>query len=257
MRLILRRYTQREWLAEEPDLPFHEAASLRKAGEAGIPVPRLVAFDPHADRTDTPALLMTQLPGAVDLLPSDFDDWLTQQARILQPLHAVPLGEFPWRYAPYNNPASLEPPAWSDAPQLWEKAIEIVNSPPPITPEVFIHRDFHPVNVLWQDGKLSGLVDWPNACRGPAGIDISWCRANLAELYGVEAADRFLQICRSIGAASGYHPFWDLMVIIEILPGPPDVYPPWVEYGVQGLNPGLMLRREEAYLASVLARLGV
>ena len=86
-------------------------------------------------------------------------------------------------------------------------------------------------------------------------IDASWCRVNLAGLYGVETADRFLRAYESLaGPAFSYHPFWDLMVIIEGLPGPPDVYPPWVEFGLRGLTDALMLSRSDAYLASVMGR---
>jgi aminoglycoside phosphotransferase (APT) family kinase protein len=253
--LILRRYTNEEWLAEEPDLATHEAASLRKAREAGIPVPEMLAFDLDGSEAGDPAILMTRLPGEVKLFPENMDNWLLQMAEILPRLHALDSGHFPWRYTPYNNVTRLEVPPWSRQPRLWERAIEIVNADPPEYTERFIHRDYHPVNVLWQDSKLSGIVDWPNACCGPACIDVSWCRANLASLHGLEAADRFLEIYQSLNLEDEYHPYWDLMVIIEILPGPPDVYPPWVEYGGYGLTDALMLEREDAYLASVMSRL--
>jgi aminoglycoside phosphotransferase (APT) family kinase protein len=253
--LVLRRFTNQEWLSEEPDLATHEAASLRKARAAGIPVPEMLAFDLDGAEVGEPAILMTRLPGRVVLFPEDFEDWLHQQAEILPRLHSLDPGDFPWRYAPYNDVTRLEIPAWSKHPKLWKRAIEIVNASPPASLARFIHRDYHPVNILWQAGKLSGVVDWPNACCGPACIDISWCRANLAALHGLEAADRFLQIYQSImGVGEEYHPYWDLMVIIEILPGPPDVYPPWIEYGGRGLTDALMLEREDAYLASVMAR---
>jgi hypothetical protein len=78
---------------------------------------------------------------------------------------------------------------------------------------------------------------------------------NLAGLYGVAAADRFLAAYQAVtGPDFAYHPFWDLLTLIEGLPGPPDVYPPWIEFGVSGLNDALMLEREDAYLHSVMAR---
>jgi hypothetical protein len=43
-------------------------------------------------------------------------------------------------------------------------------------------------------------------------------------------------------------------VILEELPGPLEVYPPWAQFGVQGLTPRRMLKRLERYLDSVLAR---
>ena len=119
----------------------------------------------------------------------------------------------------------------------------------------FVHRDYHPTHVLWQDGHLSGIVDWPSTCLGPAGIDVAWCRRNLVAMYGIAAADRFLYAYRSLaGASFAAHPFWDLMVIIESLPGPPGVYPPGVTFGMRHLTGAIVRERLDAYLVSVLAR---
>ena len=103
---------------------------------------------------------------------------------------------------------------------------------------------------------MSGIVDWPNACRGAANIDVAWCRANLIHLYGVAAADRFRHAYQALaGPSFVYHPYWDLIVAIEVLPGPPGVYPPWIDFGMRHLNDNLMRERIDAYLVSVMARL--
>lgn len=256
LRLVLRRYTNREWLLEEESVPAHEAAALQKVWTAGVSTPELIAVDPVGALDGIPALLMTQLSGKVVLKPADFNSWLFQQVEILQPIHDIEPGSFPWNYSPYNRLDTLAIPIWTNIPKLWERAIEIVNGPGPWAPQCFIHRDYHPVNVLWHANQISGLVDWPNACRGPGCIDVSWCRANLAYMYGVDMADQFLHAYQVVtGSSCDYHPFWDLMVIIEILPGPPDVYPPWKVFGLAHLTNPLMLERADAYLASVLARL--
>jgi len=253
--LVLRLFTNREWLEEEPGLARHEASNLQQAARAGALAPELIAYDAHGDACGVPAILMTCLPGAVDLLPQDLDTWLFAMAKALLPIHALEIDDYPWSYAPYNDVTRLEPPGWSSHPDLWAEAIAIVNGPRPQTPMRFIHRDYHPCNVLWHDGQLSGIVDWPNACLGPAGIDVAWCRSNLVGLYGIDAADRFLRAYQSLaGTSFSYHPFWDLMVVIELLPGPPDVYPPWVTFGMQGLTDETALERTDAYLISVLAR---
>ncbi|MBN1813747.1 MAG: aminoglycoside phosphotransferase family protein, partial [Anaerolineae bacterium] len=158
LKLALRLFTNAAWLAEEPDLVRHEAASLEKAAEADVPTPELGAYDESGAHCGVPAILMTQLPGRVELAPVDLDDWLYKLAEVIVPLHTLDVGEFPWRYAPYNDVSRLEPPAWSKYPGLWERAIEIVNAPWPEARECFIHRDYHPVNVLWQDGRVSGIV---------------------------------------------------------------------------------------------------
>jgi aminoglycoside phosphotransferase (APT) family kinase protein len=254
--LVLRLFVKEDWLREEPDLALHEAASLTKARETGLPTPELVAIDTEGTQCGVPAVLMTRLPGEVELAPQDLENWLFRLAEALVSIHAVDADGYAWSYFTYNDVSRLETPGWSTCPELWEKAIEIVQGTRPKVPERFIHRDYHQTNVLWQDGKISGVVDWVNACRGPAGIDIGHCRTNLASLYGVTAADVFLDAYVSLaGSAFRYDPYWDLIAVIEGLPGPPDVYAGWVAFGVQHLNDRLMLERSDAYLASLMARI--
>ena len=236
IKLVLRRFVNEEWLKEEPDLALHEAASLKKASEVDVPTPELIAYDEKGVCCGVPTVLMTQLPGSVELKPINLDNWLYQLAEALIPIHVVEAGTHPWNYFPWYDISSLEPPTWSKFPKLWEKAIEVVAGPRPKVRECFIHRDYHPTNVLWQNNQISGIVDWVNACRGPAGIDLSHCRGNLVALYGVLAADRFLHAYQSLASPSfEYHPYWDLNAAVGGLPGPPNVYSPWLTFGVQHL----------------------
>ena len=252
---VLRQFVDAEWLETEPDLALHEAAGLKRAVNARVATPELIAYDEKGAGCGVPATLMTRLPGAVELKPTEFDVWLHQLAEALIPIHALEAGDFPWSYYPYSDISRLEPPGWSSFPDLWEKAIDVVAGPWPEARERFIHRDYHPNNVLWRDGRVSGIVDWVNAARGPAGIDVAWCRQNLAQLYGVEAADRFLEYYQSLaGADFEYHPFWDLIAVIELLPGPIGVYPGWTACGMVSLEAELVRVRVDDYLASLIER---
>jgi aminoglycoside phosphotransferase (APT) family kinase protein len=245
-----------EWLAEEPELARHEASNLQMVSKAKIAAPELIGFDESGEFCGVPAILMTRVPGQVNLLPKNMDTWLYEIAAAIQPLHHIEVGNYPWKYFPYNVVSQLEVPVWTDNPEAWARAIEIVQGPWPDFSPCFTHRDYHPMNVLWQGERLSGIVDWPNACRGPAGIDLGWCRGNLSAMYGVEVADRFQEIyLETAGATFAYDPFWDLMVIIETLPGSPDVYEPWLEFGLDHLTPELDHIRLEQFLQSVLARI--
>lgn len=254
--LVLRRFVDAEWLEVEPDLARHEAAALEKAGLAGVPVPLLVAFDEGGEECGSPATLMTRLPGAVELRPDDFDAWLHGLAEALAPFHEIEAEEFPWSYYPYTDVQSLEVPAWSRVPALWQKAVEVVNGPRPASRECFIHRDYHPANVLWSGGRVSGVVDWVNACRGAAGVDVAWCRHNLARMYGVSAADRFLDAYQRLaGPRFAYEPFWDLITVVELLPGPPGVYEGWPAFGLTRLDEETIRARVDEYVSSLVARL--
>jgi aminoglycoside phosphotransferase (APT) family kinase protein len=177
-------------------------------------------------------------------------------ALALARIHDIEPDGFTWRYAPYNDARRLAVPPWARHPDLWARALEIVRGPRPQAPGRFIHRDYHPTNILFEGERLSGVVDWPNACVGPAGEDLGHCRLNLACLFGVNAADRFLtHYERAAGPAFCYHPIWDLLAITDWwYPEPPEVYPGWPAHGVGGLTDALIALRLESYLASVLAR---
>jgi aminoglycoside phosphotransferase (APT) family kinase protein len=255
LKLVLRQFTNAEWLASEPDLALHEAANLRKAARADVPTPEVIAYDETGADCGIATILMTHLPGSVNLKPANLDGWLRRLAEAILPIHALEVGNHQWHYAPYNDITQLRVPDWSQHPDLWRRAIEIVTGPRPPTPESFIHRDYHPNNVLWQNGQVSGLVDWPNGCRGAAGIDLAWCRANLIQLYGIAAADQFLQYYETLaGSSFQYHPFWDLIALIEVLPDTPEVYPPWVEFGMDHITSALMIDRNDQFLVSVMDR---
>ena len=84
-----------------------------------------------------------------------------------------------------------DPPPWTRRPDVWRRAFEIARGPVPGYSPVLCHRDFHPGNVLWHAGRVTGVVDWTNTCRGPAACDVAHCRNNLALLFGLDAADDF------------------------------------------------------------------
>jgi aminoglycoside/choline kinase family phosphotransferase len=98
---------------------------------------------------------------------------------------------------------------------VWQRAAEIYHGPAPGLPAVLLHRDFHPGNVLWRWGTVSGVVDWQAACTGPAVADVAHCRVNLLT-FGAEAAERFTALWQH-AAGAAYHPWADVVTIIGFL----------------------------------------
>lgn len=252
---VLRLFSKADWLAQEPDLARHEAGSLNVAKNAGLPTPDLIAYEETAQSCGMPAVLMTKLSGSIVLKPENEAVWLEQMASALVCIHEQQAEGFSWDYFSYNNVLELERPVWSRHPDEWMRAFFIVAGVRPEAAEHLIHRDFHPANILWSGGEISGIVDWVNACRGPAGIDVGHCRLNLAQLYGVSTADRFLETYRrAAGENFVYHPYWDLQALTDGLSGPPAVYPGWQAFGMTGLTDELMRHRLDEYLLSLLSR---
>jgi aminoglycoside phosphotransferase (APT) family kinase protein len=215
-RAVLRRYVRPELNAEEPDIAEREARALRAAGAAGVPTPALLAVDPAGTEAGVPAVLMSRLPGRVDWWPSDTGRWLRRLAGILPAIHATPLppAGLIGPFAP-DLPASYQPPPWARHPRIWERAAEVSCGPAPVLPEVLVHRDFHPGNVLWRRGSVSGVVDWQAACTGPAVIDVAHCRVNLLT-FGTGTAGQFTALWQNVSGAA-YHPWADVVTIVGFL----------------------------------------
>lgn len=254
--VVLRRFDDADWLRSQPDLALREAESLRRASRAiGVQTPKLIAFEETESRCGTPAMLMTRLKGEVVLEPPDMSRWLNGMAKALVGIHAVEAEDFPWTFEPYCDASTLDTSSWSRFPDEWQTAAGIVTGNRPSFAKRFIHRDYHPANILWSGGEVSGVVDWVNGCIGPAGIDVGHCRVNLAQLYDAAIADEFLAAYRHYaGASFTYDPYWDLVTLIDFAYWPPEVYGGWTALGVTGLTDEIIGERLDSYLISLLKR---
>ena len=246
--LLLRRYHDAHRLARDPwYVPAHEARALTLLAPAATPAPRLLAADLDGSICGAPALLETWLPGRVDWRPPDLEHYLRCTAEALVVFHAcgVEPDGLPV-YAPYEDRRHMSSPSFTTRPGLWERVAEALARPWPRHAGILIHRDWHPGNVLWDGERVTGVVDWATAARGPAGIDVARMRLNLASRHGRAAADRFVQAYVAAGGDPfARHPYWDLLDAADALP---DREAP--------LEPGAgTLARFEDYVAAVLSEI--
>ena len=215
--VVLRRWRDRAEDPEATDRVDREAATLRQLAGTGIPAPELVAVDRDGEgNSGRPSLLMTRVPGQVDLQPKDPQRWLQQLASVLPVIHEAAV-QAP-HFRPWMDVAKLSVPGWSARPALWQRAIELVRSAGADHVPAFIHRDFQHFNVLWSRGRLVGVVDWVEASTGPADVDVGHCRLNLAVLFSAEWAERF-RMAYEQEAGRSVDPYWDLHALVSYLPG--------------------------------------
>lgn len=256
--LLLKRFFREDWLAREPDLAEREARHLELLQGVDLPIPELVAVDPRASETDLPAVLMTRLPGRTRLLPSDLDAWLRSLVEPLVVLHGLPesvASSFP-PYRSYSDLGTLEIPGWTRRPELWERVIDRLRRPPPAAEDRFVHRDYHPNNLLWTHGRISGVLDFTDSSHGPAAVDLGHCRINLAQLHGPDVADRFVEVHEAIAPGQiELDPYWDLWSLANVLPGPEGVYWGWRNLGITHLTDEMIWERTDELTARVVARL--
>ena len=226
--LVLRRYVRREWLRREPDLAQREAQVLSLLEATVVPAPRLIACDPHGDRADVPAVLMSRIQGRPRRRIRDPGLFALRLAEALVAVHSLSLPAdalaMVRRYRPHNLHLQLRVPEWASAPGVWERALQVYSGPAPSGAGlVLLHRDYHPGNVLWRADSVSGVVDWANASVGCGEADLGHCRMVLALWSGQEPADRFLRAYAAVSGngGQGYHPYWDLVAAVGALPDVP------------------------------------
>jgi aminoglycoside phosphotransferase (APT) family kinase protein len=214
-RLALRRLVRPDWLSEEPQAALREATALDIVRRCPIRTPELVAMDGDGKEAGAPTLLMTRLPGRIDWHPADLETFLRGLAAALPRIHATPLPAEPGvpPYDPYEL-GLTGPPPWASQPQLWLHAIELFHESAPSRERLLIHRDYHPGNVLWAHGEIAGVVDWVHASVGSPDADVGHCRVNIADRFGIKAAERFLDLYQAASGRSGYHPYWDIVAAL-------------------------------------------
>jgi aminoglycoside phosphotransferase (APT) family kinase protein len=218
--VVLRRLVRPNWQEEDPEFsPAQEAATYELLASSAVPTPRLVGADPDGTDCDVPALLLARAPGTRPNDPQDMGSFLTQLAEALPQLHAID----PERaartlppYRPYYQSGQFIVPVWTRRRTDWERAIEVACRAEPAHSAAFIHRDYHPGNTLWSGDRLTAIVDWTTASWGPPEVDLTHMRVNLAALFGLPAADRFLDCYGSvIGRRCHIDPYWDLCDVVD------------------------------------------
>lgn len=253
--VVLRRYVLADWMEREPEIPAEESTILGLLPSLGLPfaTPSLVAVDATAAETDVPAILMTEVGGRPELAPPEPEPWVDGLAACLADIHAVDVAKVeddldPWRR--WDEP-DRPIPSWTWARDLWKEAKAQVPEELPVDEPCFLHRDFHPNNVHWADGKVVAVVDWLGACIGEPAADLAHCRWNLAVVGEIELAERFTEQYRErTGYEADTLPY-DLSTVLSAPVGPFPVFA-WHALGRRDLTAKVVAARIDAWLAHLL-----
>ncbi|MEV0714862.1 aminoglycoside phosphotransferase family protein [Asanoa sp. NPDC050611] len=242
--LVLRSFLKPFYVRHAPGLLAREAAILQTLAGTPVPAARLLAVDPAGEHCPHPSLLMSLLPGRVDLV----DDRSAALARQLVEIHAV--AERPRTYQAWTDPARVRVPEDST---LWRRAVEVIKGEPPAYDGAFLHRDFHPGNVLFTGDAITGVVDWVETSWGPTDLDVAHCATAIALLHGAEAGLGFADHYRAAGGALSGDPYWRIVDALAFAPDAEKVAGPWRELGRTDLTAAKLTRRLTDYVAGVLS----
>ncbi|MGW2827387.1 alpha/beta fold hydrolase [Streptomyces sp. NPDC001443] len=259
--LVQRTFVKPFFRHHGPGLLTREASVLALlAGQEGVPAPGLVAVDATAEHCDHPTLLMSALPGRVRVDEDDLDRRLDLLAAQLVRVHAVVPDERPRTYQAWTAPERVRTP---DGP-LWERAVDVIRRDPPPYDGCFLHRDFHPGNVLFTGAgpglRISGVVDWVETSWGPADLDVAHCSTALALLHGAAHGLDFRERYEAHGgrdlADDPDHLYWRLLDALHYCPDAAKPAGPWRDLGRDDLTSEVLRERLEAYVNGLLQRYG-
>jgi aminoglycoside phosphotransferase (APT) family kinase protein len=215
---VLRVMDREPWRSFGVDLTRRESDVQHLLENTPVPAPKSIALD-DGTHCGSPAHLMTLLPGAID--PRRFDERsIRQLAALLADIHDVPPPPTLRAYQSWAWEAKYVVPTWASDPTLWETAFAILRTTPPPFSPTLIQRDFQMRNVLWEDDRISGVVDWVETSTGPAWLDVAHCCSYLTmEPDGAEAAAAFTTAYRALTGRES-QPYFDVMDIVAFLPAP-------------------------------------
>ncbi|MEU8434400.1 aminoglycoside phosphotransferase family protein [Streptomyces sp. NPDC029216] len=262
--LVLRSFVRPFYLRHAEGLLTREADVLRLLDGTDVPAASLVAVDPTARHCDHPSLLMSLLPGTVRLDDEEAGRRAGLLARRLLDIHRLPVSgrDRPRAYQAWTSADRVTPPAHTGRPQLWRRAVDVIRREPPEYRACFLHRDFHPGNVLFEGAgeelRISGVVDWVETSWGPADLDVAHCSTALALLHGVAAgtafADRYAEEGGTLAEDPADHLYWRLLDALAFAPDAEKVAVPWRALGRTDLTTELLTDRLERYLEALFER---
>ena len=178
----------------------HEQRVLRTLDGLGGLAPVLLGGDLSAQWSEHPTSVISSLDGRADITPTDPERWAHELGRALAIVHALPSERLEGLPSVFdrrgNSKDALSGPLTAEVRSRWGQVTA--------APEVLTHSDYWSGNVVWRDGRLTGIVDWSGGARGPRGFDLGWCRLDLVLLFDEHIADIFLRayeaaIARPVG----------------------------------------------------------
>ena len=195
-----------------------EWSRLEFAQRVPAPVPKPIAADLESAWFGRPAVVMSRLPGRPDVTPKDADSWVAALAQTLAKLHETAFDGAEGALPRPPRTGTWQPPAGEHNPLTAAAVSAVTARLPSLSAErVFTHGDFHPGNVLWHRGRITGVVDWSAARLDARWSELAYCRADVCLLLGPDVADRLAGAYSDIvGDTSDELAVYDVMWVFNI-----------------------------------------
>lgn len=184
-----------------------EAATIAYVRGKGVVAPELHLYEADPEPLGAPFLVIGFVPGerldqaALTAKPLTVLKLLRNYARAQTALHALEWPEGPALLAA-ATPDEFHALSWApDRVQAARRELEVrgLTALLPVVdwleanrgvlaaePEVFVHGDFHPLNMFVQGTRISGIIDWGSSGFANRHEDIGWSSMLIATVSAVD-----------------------------------------------------------------------
>lgn len=153
-----------------------------------VPVPVPLYLDEGGALLGVPSIVTTFVNGKQLFALPDVLAAARELAQVLAKIHSIPIGPSERELLINANQAML----WfrkarvmpdymanhPDGPLVWD-AIERLLPTWQATPSTFVHTDYWIGQVLWEQSRISAVLDWEEAGYGDPAYDLAYCRMDL------------------------------------------------------------------------------
>ena len=231
--------------------PLREQSVLRALDGLGGLAPVALGGDLNGRRSSHPTSLISWLDGHPDITPADPNGWARELGRALAAVHAVPTARLTKLPNVLDDRGGsqdiLRGPRAAEMRARWSEVVT--------AQEVLTHCDYWSGNVVWRDGRLTGIVDWSAGSRGPRGFDLGWCRLDLVLLFDEQVADDFLAAYEEgTGQAIGDIRLSDCWAVARSEEGVASWVPNYAPLGRPDLDEAELRRRHALWTARLQER---
>lgn len=197
--MVLRRYGA----GTDASQPKLEQAIQNGLADSGFPAPRIILADSNPEQLDAMFVVMERLPGRGFLRGVRWDQFTADFPKLCVRWPGILIGVADKLHQVDPTPVyAAAAKEGMDASQLTTRRhLEFVttnlsafgddrtadamawmteNEPTPVETPSIVHGDLWPANVLFQRGRLTGLVDWTMAGIGDPAIDLGYACAGLS-----------------------------------------------------------------------------
>lgn len=180
-----------------------EFKTLQLVKSHGLPAPEPLYLDDTGTILGSPGIVTRFMPGRLILTPPYPPQWAETLARMLARIHSIPIDASDSSFLLDANSEALwfvrskEPmPEYISAhpkgSAVWQAVTAYLPRQTSVEPAL-VHIDYWSGNILWEQDRISAIVDWEEASQGDPAIDVAYCRMEMFLIGMKEAADTFLR----------------------------------------------------------------